>query len=68
MEELVLTLVESASARRSAGKIQDYLDEAQALERELDERLHQIEPATRIDVVKGQLRDWRARLLPGPEA
>ena len=42
--------------------IQDYLDEAQALERELDERLQQIEPATRIDVVKGQLRDWRARL------
>jgi predicted GIY-YIG superfamily endonuclease len=27
MEELVLTLVESASARRKAGKIQDYLDE-----------------------------------------
>ena len=42
--------------------IQEYLDEAQTLERELEERLAQIEPATRVDAVKGQLRDWRARL------
>jgi len=42
--------------------IQDYLSEADALERELDERLAQIDPATRIDALKGQLRDWRARL------
>jgi phenylalanyl-tRNA synthetase alpha chain len=42
--------------------IQEYLDEAEALERELGERLATIDPATRIDAVKGQLRDWRARL------
>ena len=42
--------------------IQEYLDEAQALERELEERLAQIDPGTRIDAVKGQLREWRARL------
>jgi phenylalanyl-tRNA synthetase alpha chain len=42
--------------------IQEYLDEAQALERELAERLATIDPATRIDAVKGQLREWRARL------
>ena len=42
--------------------IEEYLDEAQALERELAERLATIEPATRIDAVKGQLREWRARL------
>ena len=40
----------------------EYLAEADRLERELAERLTAIEPATRIDVVKGQLRDWRARL------
>ena len=42
--------------------IQEYLDEATQLERELEERLAQIDPATRVDAVKGQLRDWRARL------
>jgi phenylalanyl-tRNA synthetase alpha chain len=42
--------------------IEEYLDEAQALERELAERLAAIDPATRIDAVKGQLREWRARL------
>jgi phenylalanyl-tRNA synthetase alpha chain len=42
--------------------IQEYLDEAQALERELAERLATIDPTTRIDAVKGQLREWRARL------
>ena len=42
--------------------IQEYLDEAQALEHELAERLATIDPATRIDAVKGQLREWRGRL------
>ena len=42
--------------------IQEYLDEAQSLERELGERLAAIDAATRIDAVKGQLREWRARL------
>jgi phenylalanyl-tRNA synthetase alpha chain len=42
--------------------LQDYLDEANRLERELGDRLAAIEPATRIDVVKGQLREWRAQL------
>jgi len=42
--------------------IQEYLDEATQLERELEKRLGQIDPATRVDAVKGQLRDWRARL------
>jgi phenylalanyl-tRNA synthetase alpha chain len=40
----------------------EYLAEAERLERELADRLTAIEPATRIDVVKGQLRDWRAQL------
>src|SRR5690349_1099159 len=42
--------------------IQDYLAEAERLERDLDSRLAQIDPATRIDAVKGQLREWRAQL------
>ena len=42
--------------------IQEYLDDATTLERELGERLAEIDPATRIDVVKGQLREWRGRL------
>jgi len=40
----------------------DYLAEAERLERELAERLAAIDPATRIDAVKGQLRDWRSQL------
>jgi phenylalanyl-tRNA synthetase alpha chain len=40
----------------------EYLAEAERLERELADRLSAIEPAARIDVVKGQLRDWRAQL------
>jgi phenylalanyl-tRNA synthetase alpha chain len=42
--------------------LQEYLEEADRLERELGERLAQIEPTARIDAVKGQLRDWRDRL------
>jgi phenylalanyl-tRNA synthetase alpha chain len=42
--------------------LQDYLGEADRLERELGDRLAAIDPATRIDVVKGQLREWRAQL------
>ena len=42
--------------------IQEYLDEATRLERELEDRLAQIDASTRVDAVKGQLRDWRARL------
>ena len=42
--------------------LQEYLDEAQSLERDLGERLAAIDPSTRIDAVKGQLRDWRSRL------
>jgi phenylalanyl-tRNA synthetase alpha chain len=42
--------------------LQDYLAEADRLERELGDRLTTIDPATRIDVVKGQLREWRAQL------
>ena len=40
----------------------DYLAEAERLERELGERLATIDPATRVDAVKGQLRDWRSQL------
>src|SRR5690349_8655587 len=42
--------------------INEYLDEAVRLERDLEVRLSQIDPATRIDAVKGQLREWRAQL------
>jgi phenylalanyl-tRNA synthetase alpha chain len=42
--------------------IKEYLDEAEQLERELEQRLAEIDPATRIDAVKGQLREWRGRL------
>jgi phenylalanyl-tRNA synthetase alpha chain len=42
--------------------LDEYLDEAAALERDLGARLAAIDPATRIDAVKGQLREWRARL------
>ena len=40
----------------------DYLAEAERLERELGERLATIDPTTRVDAVKGQLRDWRSQL------
>ena len=40
----------------------EYLAEADRLERELAERLAAIDPATRIDAVKGQLREWRSQL------
>ena len=42
--------------------IQDYLAEAERLEHDLAARLALIDPATRIDAVKGQLREWRAQL------
>jgi phenylalanyl-tRNA synthetase alpha chain len=42
--------------------ITEYLAEAERLERDLEARLSQIDPATRIDAVKGQLREWRAEL------
>jgi phenylalanyl-tRNA synthetase alpha chain len=43
--------------------LQEYLDEATRLEHALAERLAQIDAATRLDAVKGQLRDWRAQLV-----
>jgi phenylalanyl-tRNA synthetase alpha chain len=43
-------------------RLQEYVANAERLERELAERLAAIDPATRIDAVKGQLRDWRAQL------
>jgi len=42
--------------------LQEYVANAERLERELAERLATIDPATRIDAVKGELRDWRAQL------
>jgi phenylalanyl-tRNA synthetase alpha chain len=42
--------------------LDDYLAQARALDAELGQRLAQIDPGTRIDVVKGHLKDWRARL------
>ena len=42
--------------------IQEYLDSAAALERDLETRLAEIDPATRVDAVKGQLREWRSQL------
>jgi phenylalanyl-tRNA synthetase alpha subunit len=42
--------------------LHEYVANAERLERELAERLAAIDPATRIDAVKGQLREWRAQL------
>ena len=42
--------------------LQEYVANAERLERELAERLAAIDPATRIDAVKGELRDWRVQL------
>ncbi len=42
--------------------LQEYVATAERLERELAERLAAIDPATRLDAVKGELRDWRAQL------
>ena len=42
--------------------LQEYVANAERLENELEARLAAIDPATRIDAVKGQLRDWRAEL------
>jgi len=42
--------------------LQEYLAEADRLDRDLAERLAAIDAATRVDVVKGQLREWRASL------
>ena len=42
--------------------IQAYLAEAERLESDLATRLAEIDPDTRIDAVKGQLREWRAQL------
>ncbi len=42
--------------------LQEYLEEADRLEHELGQRLAAIDASTRIDAVKGQLRDWRDRL------
>jgi phenylalanyl-tRNA synthetase alpha chain len=42
--------------------LQEYVANAERLERALAERLAAIDPATRIDAVKGELRDWRAQL------
>ena len=42
--------------------LQEYVANAERLDKELDARLAAIDPAMRIDAVKGQLRDWRAEL------
>ena len=39
-----------------------YLDEARRLQAELDERLRQLDPALRLDAVKGALKEWRQQL------
>jgi phenylalanyl-tRNA synthetase alpha chain len=42
--------------------LDEYVDNAERLERNLADRLAGIDAATRIDAVKGQLREWRAEL------
>ncbi len=42
--------------------LDEYLAQAAALRDELDQRLAALDPGQRLDVVKGLLKDWRARL------
>ena len=42
--------------------LDEYVDNAERLERSLADRLAGIDASTRIDAVKGQLREWRAEL------
>ncbi len=42
--------------------LDDYLAQATALREELDARLTTLDAGQRLDVVKGTLKDWRARL------
>ena len=42
--------------------LDSYLDEARRLEAELGERLSQLDPSLRLDVVKGALKPWRQQL------